>query len=93
MKSLFRNLAVSALVALFFSGCAGERMFNDGKELITSGKHEEGLSKIEAAIKENPASYEYQVYLKNRKEALIFGALAHAEEARSQGMLTEAEAA
>lgn len=90
----FRFRGVAACVALMFLwGCAAERMFNEGRDLVSAGQHVEGFAKIEAAIKEDPKNPEYKVFLANRRDAAIASLLARGDLARSQGRLADAETA
>ena len=86
-----RAAVVAAVVLL--CGCAAERMFNEGRDMVSAGQTLEGFAKIEAAIKEDPKNTEYRVYLTNRREAAITSLLARADLARSQGRLADAETA
>lgn len=84
--------AVFAAVFLL-CGCAAERMFNEGRDMVSAGQTLEGFSKIEEAIKEDPKNTEYRLYLANRRESAISSLLTRADLARSQGRLADAEAA
>lgn len=85
--------AAVVAAAVLLCGCAAERMFNEGRDMVSAGQTLEGFAKIEAAIKEDPKNTEYRVYLTNRKEAAITSLLARADLARSQGRLADAETA
>ena len=84
--------AVFAAVFLL-CGCAAERMFNEGRDMVSAGQTLEGLSKVEEAIKADPKNTEYRLYLANRRESAISSLLTRADLARSQGRLADAEAA
>lgn len=81
------------MCSLLLAGCAAERYFSEGKSLIDSGLEDEGIAKIEQAIKEDPSNPEYRIFLKRHKEVLIPSLLAKADEARIQGRLADAETA
>ncbi len=86
-----RAVVVAAVVLL--SGCAAQRMFNEGRDMVSAGQTLEGFARIEEAIKEDPKNTEYRLYLANRREAAVASLLARADLARSQGRLADAETA
>ncbi|MGH8671147.1 MAG: secretin and TonB N-terminal domain-containing protein, partial [Burkholderiales bacterium] len=80
-------------LSLILGGCAGWLEFREGKQLLEDGKPEQGLEKLEAAVKADPYSAEYRSYLFRQRDALIQRELDFAEAARRQGNLEAAEAA
>lgn len=93
MIPYFRSWGLALLAVLVLNGCAAQKLFGEGKELVDAGKTAEGLAKLEQAVKEDPGNVDYRIYLNTRKEALVFAALARADDARSQGRLADAESA
>ncbi len=83
----------AALVLLALSACAGQNVYDDGIALIDQGRPEDGLARIEEAMKIDPANFRYrQAYFRERDAALQrYAALAEA--ARQQGQWDAAEAA
>lgn len=91
-ESVRRWLAVvAAVVAL--SGCAGMQAFNQGKTLLGEGKTEEGLAKLEDAVRLEPKNAEYRIALATQRASFINRLVATAEAARRDGRLADAERA
>ncbi len=81
------------MLALLLTGCAAQRVYEDGLALFDAGKVEEGLARIEEAARMEPQSRQYrQAYLRQRDIALQRD-LALGEAARRQGQWEAAEAA
>jgi general secretion pathway protein D len=81
------------LLSLVLAACAGQRVYDDGVSLIDQGRPEDGLARIEEAMKLEPDNRRYrQAYFRERDAALQrYAALA--ENARQQGQWDAAEAA
>jgi general secretion pathway protein D len=79
------------LVGALLGGCASNRAFKAGKELIEAGEAEAGLAKVEEALRLDPENREYRIYLVRQREFAIQRFLALAEEARRAGKLDDAE--
>jgi general secretion pathway protein D len=63
----FGMLAVGILLA----GCAAQMAYRDGKNLVSQGKVEEGLAKLQEALAHDPQDVDYRAaYLKTREHAL-----------------------
>lgn len=86
MKSL-----ITALFALLLAACAGQRSYDEGVGLIEQGKVEDGLAKIEEAIKLAPDNRQYRAALFRERDAALQRQLALAEAARQQGEYNAAE--
>ncbi len=86
-----KGLVLALIAVVLLSGCAAERLFGEGKELVDAGQYAAGFAKLEEAIKEDPKNPAYRIYLANRREAAINTLLARAELARSQAKTGEAE--
>ena len=86
-----RLLAVTLITALLV-GCAGERMHNEGLDLIDAGKPEEGLAKLEQAVKEDPEDLQFRSDLLLQREQAVRGLLADADKQRAAGNQAEAAA-
>jgi general secretion pathway protein D len=78
-------------VALLLAGCAGQQAFQQAEALFALGKHEEGLTKLEAAVKAEPKNAEYRMALANRRNTWVTQLLVRAEQARRAGRLSDAE--
>ncbi len=83
-----------ALLLLIFSltGCAGERAFREAKSLLSEGRTEEGLTKLETAVKENPNNIEFRTQLERQRQLHIQKLLTQGDNARAAGRFDEAEA-
>lgn len=86
-------LAVFLLSALVLTGCSGMAAFKEGNALLAAGKTDEGMSKLEEAVKADPRNAEYRIALNSRRADLINRLTAAAETARREGRLTDAEKA
>jgi general secretion pathway protein D len=73
-------------------GCAGERAFREGQDLLAEGKLEEGLARIEEAAREAPADARIRGALINRRAEIANRLLAAAQSEQVAGRLDEAEA-
>lgn len=81
--------AVVAMVA----GCAASQAFRQGTELIGEGKAEQGLAKLEEAVKLEPRNAEYRIALAVQRASIVGALISSGEAARREGRLTEAERA
>ncbi len=83
--------AVAAVLALLLAACAGQRSYEEGIGLIEQGKVEDGLARIEEAIKLAPENRQYRAALYRERDAILQRQLALAEAARQQGQYEAAE--
>lgn len=81
--------AVVATVA----GCAASQAFRQGTELLSEGKAEQGLAKLEEAVKLEPRNAEYRIALAVQRASVVSGLISTGEAARREGRITEAERA
>lgn len=89
---LRHGLGVLVLVAVL-AGCAGPRIYGEGQALFAEGKTEEGLAKLEEAVKLDPDNVEYRIALGSRRASEVNRLIAAAETARRSGSLGDAEKA
>ena len=88
MKSRLCALLLAALLA----GCAAQRAYDQGLELLQAGRVREGLARIQEASDREPRNQLYrQAYFRHR-DAALQRELAAAELARQQGKWHAAEA-
>jgi general secretion pathway protein D len=80
-----------ALLAL--AGCAAQRAFDQGRELIDAGKIPEGLAKIDEAYKLDPQNKSYREHYFRQRDFAVQRYLALAEKARVSDLFDEAQAA
>ncbi|MDB5815459.1 MAG: putative secretion system protein GspD-like [Rhodocyclales bacterium] len=81
------------ITVLALAGCAATQAFREGNALIAAGKNEEGLAKIEEAVKLNPQNIEYRIALASRRSSIINRLVLSGETARNEGRLSDAEKA
>ncbi|WP_229476777.1 secretin and TonB N-terminal domain-containing protein [Massilia rubra] len=82
-----RMLALAAALA----ACAGPQTFKEGKALIEQGQVEQGLAKLEEAVRQDPGNAEYRIGLLNRKASIVNALNARADQLRGQGNFSEAD--
>jgi general secretion pathway protein D len=78
-------------IALALSACAGLRAYQDGNALLAEGQLEQGLSKLEEAVKLEPRNAEYRITLASRRTTIINRLVSNAEAARREGRLVGAQ--
>jgi general secretion pathway protein D len=88
--NIFRTLV---LTGLLLTGCASNPAFEEGRALIDAGRGEEGLARLEQAVRDRPDDREARAYYFRQRELAVSVATAAAEEARRAGRLDAAEAA
>ncbi len=91
MKSWLAAALVAVTAGGLLGGCAAPQTFREAQTLLAEGKNEEGMAKLEQAIKLDPGNAEYRLALSNRRLALINGYIQKAEAARNQGAAVSAE--
>jgi general secretion pathway protein D len=79
--------AVLSLVA-----CVGERVHNAGLRALDAGQYEEGVQKLEQAVREAPGNMTYRLDLAAQRERAVQALVARADRARTAGSLDEADA-
>lgn len=78
-----RNTRLFLLAMILLAGCAGQRLHDEGMDLLEEGHSEEGLQKLEQASKADPGNLSYRTALMNNREQVIRGMAAHANNERS----------
>ncbi|MRV74629.1 general secretion pathway protein GspD [Duganella sp. FT92W] len=76
---------------MLLAACAGNPSFREGNALLDAGQVEQGMAKLEQALREDPHNAQYRIALLNRKAALVNGYTSRAEAQRQQGNDAEAE--
>jgi general secretion pathway protein D len=78
-------------LCVVLAGCAGERAYREGKELLSQDKVEAGLGKFKEAIGEDPHNVEYkEAYLQTRERA-VYAWLEEADRQAAEGNRGDAE--
>jgi hypothetical protein len=71
-ESNLRDAAAVACMAILLAlaGCAGQKLHNEGMELVQEGHVEDGLHKLEQASKTDPDNLTYRNdYLRSRNQS------------------------
>lgn len=88
--SLWRCLALYALVLAMLAGCAAQRLHQDGLALLDEGRTEEGLAKLEEASKAEPDNVAYRATLLRKREQAVARLIAAANSERAGERLATA---
>ncbi|HVL37266.1 MAG TPA: secretin N-terminal domain-containing protein, partial [Burkholderiales bacterium] len=91
MKFSLTALALSLLLGI--AGCATPQQFREGRELVEAGQVEEGLARIEEALKAEPLDREMRNYYLRHRALLVLRLVQVGDNARAAGTLEAAEAA
>jgi general secretion pathway protein D len=87
------GMLCTVVLAATLAGCAATQTFREGNALIDQGNAEQGLAKIEDAVKLDPRNAEFRIALASRRATIVNGLIAAGEAARRDGRLTDAEKA
>ena len=91
-KHLPQRLGVTIAAATLLAACAGNPSFREGNALLDAGQVEQGMAKLEQALREDPHNAQFRMALLNRKAALVNGHISRADAQRREGNDAEAEA-
>ncbi len=91
--TILKNALLLLLAALLLVGCAGELAFREGKALVSEGKMDEGLLRLEQAVKEKPEAVEYRNYLLIQRDKFANQILTQADTDLINSRFDEADAA
>lgn len=73
------------------AGCAAQRLEREGLELIDAGRIEEGIVKLEQAVKEKPNDAKYRLSLLQARDRLTGALLGGADRALASGNIRDAD--
>lgn len=90
MKLLLKRLCIAAIAAVI-GGCVADRLHREGMNELNQGEYEDGLSKLEAAVKSDPNNLTYRLDWRARKEAAVQQLISSGDSARASGRAEEAE--
>ena len=88
-----KKLLCTMLSAAFFFGCAGQEQLKEGQQMIEAGNEEQGLERLEAALKANPNDTEIRNYYQRHKAVAVQRYLQAGDNYRAAGQIDGAEAA
>jgi general secretion pathway protein D len=84
---------LTILLLLFIAGCAGHEALKQGQHMIEAGNEEQGLARLEEAMKANPNDAEIRNYYLRHRAVAVQRYLQTGDNARASGQLDPAEAA
>src|SRR5258706_11012030 len=87
------RLLVLSIAFLVLTGCAAQRAFDEGRELIDAGKIPEGLARIDEAYRLDPRNQSYREQYIKQRDFAVQRYLTLAEKARIGNLFDEAQAA
>jgi general secretion pathway protein D len=79
------------LIAVLLAGCASQEALKDGQRMVEAGNEEQGLARLEEALKENPNDTELRNYYLRHKAVAVQRYLQMGDNARSAGNFEQAE--
>ena len=77
-----RNARLFLLAVTILSGCAGQRLHDEGMTLLEEGRSEEGLAKLAEASKAEPGNLSYRTALVSNREKIVKSMLGNANKER-----------
>ena len=81
------------LIAVFIAGCGGSESLQKGQDLIASGNEEQGLIRLEEAVRANPKDTELRNYYLRNRAVAVQRYLQTGDNARASGAIDAAEVA
>jgi general secretion pathway protein D len=84
-----QRLVVISL-AVIIGGCVADRLHREGLNEVNQGELEDGIAKLEAAVKADPNNLTYRLDMRARKEAAVQQLIASADSSRAAGRSAEA---
>ncbi len=81
---------IFVFLVLALAGCATDQLDQDGLKLISEGRYEDGVAKLEQAAKSDPSNLHYRNVLLTKKEEVINRLLVSSDQARAADRLDEA---
>ena len=79
------------LAAVLSSSCANTRLYHDGIDALDNGRYEEGLGKLEEAVRHDPRNIKYQADLKVRRDIAVATLYTEGDRARRAADFPAAE--
>lgn len=81
---------VLALAVLILGACGGQAAFREGRALIAEGRVEEGLLRLESAVRADPANPEYRLSYLDARDRSLARFIDTANRLRREGQIQEA---
>lgn len=82
--------SIVLVLVLVLSGCGSARLNRDGLELISEGRYEEGVAKLELAAKSDSSNLHYRAEFFNKRDEVVNHLLVSADQERAAERLDEA---
>jgi general secretion pathway protein D len=79
------------LIYILLTACAAQEALKDGQRMVESGNEEQGLTRLEEAVKQNPNDTELRNYYLRHKAVAVQRYLQMGDNARASGQLEQAE--
>src|SRR5882672_901469 len=84
-------MCVVLLAAVLSSSCANTRVYHEGIDALDQGRYEEGLGKLEEAVRHDPRNIKYQADLKVRRDIAVATLYTEGDRARRAADFPAAE--
>ncbi len=93
MNLLSKRLLIVVLsaAATALTGCAAQRLHDEGMAAIAGGNYEDGISKLQQATRKDPGNLAWRLDLRSRHEAAVQNLIAAADAANLAGNPDQAE--
>ncbi len=88
-----KKLILSLLASVALLGCAGQEKLKQGQEMIEAGNEEQGLARLEEALKSNPNDTELRNYYLRHRAVAVQRYLQAGDNARAAGNIDAAQVA
>ena len=82
----FLIVALAAATTLL-AGCAADRLHHEGIKDVQTGNYEDGVRKLQDAVKQDPDNLEYRLDLRTRTDSAVQQLIAEGDAARGAGAL------
>jgi len=86
-----KKMCLVLLAAVLSSSCANTRLYHDGIDALDNGRYEEGLGKLEEAVRHDPRNIKYQADLKVRRDIAVAALYTEGDRARRAADFPAAE--
>jgi general secretion pathway protein D len=85
-----RRVSGALAIAILLAGCAADRLHREGLAAIDKGDYELGVTKLDAAVKEDPRNMGFRLDLQARRDAAVQALIGQADTARAARQLDDA---
>jgi general secretion pathway protein D len=85
-----RRVSGALAIAILLAGCAADRLHREGLAAIDKGDYELGVTKLDAAVREDPRNMGFRLDLQARRDAAVQALIGQADAERAARQLDEA---